>query len=142
MVKRKRIRYATHTMRKRIYKRDAGQCQYCGVEVSIQQCNFDHVIPFSRGGSTNQMNLVVCCRGCNELKYIQVIPEELRPQPGHALGRRQKDRQPRRRRRHRKYILAELKRQEKGAVIQMADAMGVYVEDLFGWKTLRRWRRA
>ncbi|KKK67304.1 hypothetical protein LCGC14_2955400 [marine sediment metagenome] len=135
--KQKRLRYATHTMRKRIYKRDAGQCQYCGVEVSIQECNFDHVIPFTGGGSTNQMNLVVCCRDCNELKYAQLIPAELRPRTGHSISKKLKQRRKPRRR----FIKLAQENRDRFAMIRLADGMGVYIEDLFKAKTLRHVRR-
>lgn len=71
-------RYANNYLRTIIYKRDAGQCQYCGKEVSYKDCNIDHVIPWPEG-KTNENNLVVACKPCNKLKGKQIIPSNLRP---------------------------------------------------------------
>ena len=58
--------------RNRIYKRDGHQCVYCG---SNRHLTIDHVIPKSRGGSNDWMNLVTCCNKCNVYKSDRT-PEE------------------------------------------------------------------
>lgn len=51
--------------RSRIYRRDGGECVYCG---STKQLTLDHVIPKSKGGSNDWTNLVTCCHNCNVRK--------------------------------------------------------------------------
>ncbi|MBN7815387.1 HNH endonuclease [Algoriphagus pacificus] len=48
--------------RSNLFKRDNGECQYCG---SKKHLTIDHVIPRSKGGKTNWMNLVTACHRCN-----------------------------------------------------------------------------
>lgn len=51
--------------RNRIYRRDGGECVYCG---STKQLTLDHVIPKSKGGKNTWSNLVTCCHKCNLYK--------------------------------------------------------------------------
>jgi 5-methylcytosine-specific restriction endonuclease McrA len=51
--------------RMNLFKRDKGECQYCG---SKRQLTIDHVIPRSKGGKSNWMNLVTACHRCNVIK--------------------------------------------------------------------------
>ncbi|EAZ79145.1 HNH endonuclease [Algoriphagus machipongonensis] len=48
--------------RSNLFKRDNGECQYCG---SKKHLTVDHVVPRSKGGKTNWMNLVTACHRCN-----------------------------------------------------------------------------
>lgn len=79
------IRFATPQMRKDVFQRDAGQCQYCGKELEYNTCVIDHVIPWPEG-MTVVDNLVVACPKCNEIKLRQFIPINLRPIPGVATA--------------------------------------------------------
>ena len=72
-------RYAFTQLRDLVYRRDAGQCQYCGESVTYAACNVDHVVPWNLGGRSEVSNLVIACRTCNEMKGRQLIPQELRP---------------------------------------------------------------
>lgn len=51
-----------------IYRRDRGQCAYCGRPVSFAETSMDHVIPQAQGGPATWENLVNACRRCNEKK--------------------------------------------------------------------------
>ena len=54
-----------------VFKRDKHKCAYC-----LKHANtIDHVLPQSRGGQTSWMNIVSCCRKCNERKKERT-PEE------------------------------------------------------------------
>lgn len=48
--------------RNNLFRRDGGECQYCG---SRKQLTIDHVVPRSKGGKTNWMNLITACHRCN-----------------------------------------------------------------------------
>ena len=58
--------------RKRLYRRDDGQCVYCGNKKGL---TIDHVLPKSRGGKNTWTNLVTCCSTCN-IKKGNRTPEE------------------------------------------------------------------
>jgi 5-methylcytosine-specific restriction endonuclease McrA len=58
-----------------IYARDDNTCQYCGRRHRRAELNLDHVIPRSRGGSTNWENVVCSCISCN-LRKGGRTPEE------------------------------------------------------------------
>lgn len=69
------VRYKSKAVklnRKRIFKRDNGECVYCG---SKRHLTIDHIIPRSRGGKNTWTNLVTCCSNCN-LKKGNRTPEE------------------------------------------------------------------
>ena len=61
--------------RKNILLRDHNTCQYCGKVFNPSELTLDHVIPKSRGGSSNWDNLVACCKKCNNRKG-NFLPEE------------------------------------------------------------------
>jgi hypothetical protein len=51
-----------------LFRRDQHLCAYCGHEYSPSDLSRDHVIPTSKGGPNNWMNVVTACYGCNKLK--------------------------------------------------------------------------
>ena len=59
--------------KKNILRRDNFTCQYCGV--SNNSLTVDHVLPKSRGGKSNWINVVVACKPCN-LKKGDQTPSE------------------------------------------------------------------
>ncbi len=71
-------RYALGALRRAVFNRDAGQCQYCGRVLTWEGAVFDHVVPWP-AGKTEIGNLVVACPQCNKLKMRQTIPTKLRP---------------------------------------------------------------
>ena len=78
------IKFYTRTLkpnRNRIYRRDEHECVYCGSKKSL---TIDHVLPKSRGGINEWVNMVTSCIKCN-LKKADRTPEEakmkLRKQP-------------------------------------------------------------
>lgn len=54
--------------RANIMARDDYTCQYCENTPNKKDLNLDHVIPSSRGGSSDWDNLVTSCRRCNTFK--------------------------------------------------------------------------
>jgi 5-methylcytosine-specific restriction enzyme A len=49
-------------------KRSTGICHYCRQHFAPQDLTMDHIIPLSRGGSTEKFNIAVCCKNCNTKK--------------------------------------------------------------------------
>ena len=64
----RRYRKPVKFSRVNIYGRDNYRCQFCGVKRSINELTFDHIIPRSKGGGTNWLNIVTCCGDCNRKK--------------------------------------------------------------------------
>jgi len=48
-----------------VQKNQSANCIYCGVKLSEHNATADHIIPISKGGNNAQINIVVCCRDCN-----------------------------------------------------------------------------
>lgn len=40
-------------------------CIYCDTKLDYENATADHIIPISKGGNNTQINLVVCCKLCN-----------------------------------------------------------------------------
>lgn len=54
-----------------VWKRDKGQCVICG---SKQNLHFDHIIPFSKGGSSIiAKNIQILCAKCNLSKHDKIM---------------------------------------------------------------------
>ncbi|WP_345090145.1 HNH endonuclease [Flavobacterium chungnamense] len=58
-------RYVSQTTKKIVYTRDGGVCQCCGSSYSLE---YDHIVPFSCGGSSSPSNIQLLCRKCNRSK--------------------------------------------------------------------------
>jgi 5-methylcytosine-specific restriction endonuclease McrA len=64
----KSIHFYKSFSRKNVYERDEGKCQYCGIDLSLSDMTFDHVVPRARGGETKWHNIVCSCVSCNSSK--------------------------------------------------------------------------
>ena len=51
-----------------LYRRQGGQCMYCGARQRMDLMDVDHKRPLSRGGSNGRRNLQLLCRTCNARK--------------------------------------------------------------------------
>jgi 5-methylcytosine-specific restriction endonuclease McrA len=56
-------------------KRAAGICYYCGKKFPPDDLTMDHLIPLSRGGSSERFNIVPACKECNNRKKY-LLPAE------------------------------------------------------------------
>ncbi len=63
-------RYISVTTKKIVYSRDGGICQCCGGSQSLE---YDHVIPFSCGGTSESSNIQLLCLKCNRSKSNSCI---------------------------------------------------------------------
>jgi hypothetical protein len=52
-------------VQREVWQRDGGRCVECGTK---ERLCFDHIVPFSRGGSNSVRNLQLLCEGCNGTK--------------------------------------------------------------------------
>lgn len=52
-----------------VWNRDRGKCVICE---SNQNLEFDHIIPFSKGGSNTYRNIQLLCEKCNRKKYNKI----------------------------------------------------------------------
>jgi hypothetical protein len=46
----------------KVWNRDGGKCAKCGSQENLE---FDHIIPFSKGGATTYRNMQLLCKKCN-----------------------------------------------------------------------------
>lgn len=59
-----------------IYKRDNATCLFCGMKITdIKKLSIDHVIPRSKGGSNDPVNLICACHKCNSSKQSLTISQ-------------------------------------------------------------------
>jgi 5-methylcytosine-specific restriction protein A len=56
-------------------KRSSGTCYYCGRTFKPHQLTMDHIIPLSRGGTSERFNIVPACKECNNTKKY-LLPAE------------------------------------------------------------------
>ncbi|KKL86705.1 hypothetical protein LCGC14_1942040 [marine sediment metagenome] len=62
-------RHISDDVKREVWKRDKEQCIKCGRKVNLE---FDHIIPFSKGGSNTTKNIQLLCSECNSRKYNKI----------------------------------------------------------------------
>lgn len=58
-------RYVSATTKKIVYTRDGGKCKCCGSSLDLE---YDHITPYSCGGSSEVSNIQLLCMKCNRSK--------------------------------------------------------------------------
>lgn len=64
-----RSRHISQSVKNAVWSRCQGRCMQCA---STQYLEFDHIIPFSKGGSNSENNIQILCRACNLSKSNQI----------------------------------------------------------------------
>jgi len=62
-------RYIPANIKEEVMRRDKGMCVICGSGENIE---FDHIIPFSKGGSNSLKNIQILCERCNRKKHNKI----------------------------------------------------------------------
>lgn len=63
-------------LRFEVFKRDAFTCQYCGAKAPDVVLHADHVVPVSKGGGSDPLNLVTACAACNQGKGARELSDD------------------------------------------------------------------
>lgn len=53
-------------VKREVWRRDQGKCALCGSNLLLE---FDHIIPYSKGGKSTSRNIQLLCQTCNRKKY-------------------------------------------------------------------------
>jgi len=61
----------------KVFRRDNQVCQLCGKNVGFDEINFDHIIPWSKGGSSDESNIRMLCESCNKIRGSNFEDEHL-----------------------------------------------------------------
>jgi 5-methylcytosine-specific restriction endonuclease McrA len=62
----KNVRRRTSGFAKEFVEQNSdASCIYCDRKLTMDNATADHIIPISEGGNNAQVNLVVCCKDCN-----------------------------------------------------------------------------
>jgi len=69
---RRTARYISFKTKIRVVRRDNYTCQHCGKHLLDNEVEFDHAIPFSKGGSSEEHNIRLTCFDCNRDKSDDV----------------------------------------------------------------------
>lgn len=65
----KRSRRIPQDVMDKVWNRDGGECVECG---SNENLEFDHIIPFSKGGANTYRNIQLLCEKCNRSKSDKI----------------------------------------------------------------------
>lgn len=65
----KRSRRISEDVKNAVWRRDGGCCIGCGSNVDLE---YDHIIPFSKGGANTYGNIQLLCRVCNRTKSNKI----------------------------------------------------------------------
>ena len=63
--------YQNKRIRKEVYERDSGTCQYCG-DTEAYSYIVEHIIPAYHRGVARNYNLVLACQKCNTTKRREI----------------------------------------------------------------------
>ncbi|MDO8684165.1 MAG: HNH endonuclease signature motif containing protein [Armatimonadota bacterium] len=61
----------------RVLLRENGVCRLCHQPIPVEDIHFDHIIPWSKGGPTEESNIQLLCKDCNLKKRNEYEDEYL-----------------------------------------------------------------
>lgn len=70
-------------LRFEVFKRDSFTCQYCGAQAPDVLLHVDHIVPVSKGGGDEILNLITACEPCNQGKSDRSLDD-------HSVMKRQR----------------------------------------------------
>jgi len=59
----------SNTVKREVWRRDKGCCVECGSKENLE---YDHIIPFSKGGANTVRNIQLLCEHCNRSKGASI----------------------------------------------------------------------
>lgn len=62
-------------LRFEVFKRDKFTCQYCGEKAPDVVLHIDHIKPVAEGGTSDILNLITSCHGCNSGKGARPLSD-------------------------------------------------------------------
>jgi hypothetical protein len=62
-------RYIPSKVKVAVWRRDQGKCVDCG---SKEKLEYDHILPYSKGGSNTERNIQLMCEKCNRQKGAKI----------------------------------------------------------------------
>jgi len=68
-----RSRKISQEVKDKVWNRDGGKCILCGSNELIE---FDHIIPFAKGGANTYRNIQILCQSCNRSKSDNIGEED------------------------------------------------------------------
>lgn len=72
-------RYIPQSVRQQVMKRDEGKCTQCNRQPPEIELHFDHIWPFSRGGTNNADNIQLLCADHNLSKAASILDGAVAP---------------------------------------------------------------
>jgi DnaD/phage-associated family protein len=75
MIKIKKVRNISKSLRFDVFQRDGHTCQYCGRKPPDVELEIDHLLPVAEGGTDEFDNLVTSCFDCNRGKSAKIIQD-------------------------------------------------------------------
>ncbi|RLD73143.1 MAG: hypothetical protein DRJ10_18180 [Bacteroidetes bacterium] len=62
-------RHISQEVKDLVWNRDGGKCRECGSNINLE---YDHIIPFSKGGANTYRNVQLLCQACNRKKSDKI----------------------------------------------------------------------
>lgn len=75
--KRRVVRSISQATKLKVIRRDKYVCQLCRKDVPDEDVNFDHIIPWSKGGTSDESNIRLLCAECNKKRGASYEDEHL-----------------------------------------------------------------
>ena len=60
------IRTFDQGIKQRVYERQKRFCRKCKERIKLSNCHADHIVPWSKGGTTEEKNCQILCGTCNK----------------------------------------------------------------------------